>query len=58
MISVLERAGAVRLLISDVDGVMTDGKLYFTDRGETMKVFMFTMESASNVGNSTIVLLQ
>jgi len=36
---VLARARAVRLLILDVDGVLTDGSLYFTARGEEMKRF-------------------
>jgi 3-deoxy-D-manno-octulosonate 8-phosphate phosphatase (KDO 8-P phosphatase) len=30
---------AIELLILDVDGVLTDGRLYFSGRGETMKVF-------------------
>jgi 3-deoxy-D-manno-octulosonate 8-phosphate phosphatase (KDO 8-P phosphatase) len=29
----------IRLLILDVDGVLTDGRLYFTARGEALKVF-------------------
>ncbi len=29
----------IRLLILDVDGVLTDGRLYFGARGETLKVF-------------------
>jgi 3-deoxy-D-manno-octulosonate 8-phosphate phosphatase (KDO 8-P phosphatase) len=33
------RAAAVRLLVLDVDGVLTDGRLYFTARGEEMKCF-------------------
>jgi len=32
-------AAAVRLLVLDVDGVMTDGRLYFGPRGETLKSF-------------------
>ena len=36
---VLQRARGVRLAIFDVDGVMTDGNLYFGPRGEAMKVF-------------------
>jgi 3-deoxy-D-manno-octulosonate 8-phosphate phosphatase (KDO 8-P phosphatase) len=32
-------AAAIRLLILDVDGTMTDGKLYFGPRGEALKVF-------------------
>ncbi len=34
-----ERARAVRLMIFDVDGVMTDGRLYFSNSGEEMKSF-------------------
>ena len=34
------RAGqAIRLLVLDVDGVLTDGRLYFGARGEALKVF-------------------
>jgi len=33
------RARRIRLLILDVDGVLTDGRLYFDARGETLKVF-------------------
>ena len=29
----------IQLLILDVDGVLTDGRLYFTGRGEALKVF-------------------
>ena len=36
---VLSRARAIRLLILDIDGVLTDGRLYFDAKGETLKVF-------------------
>ncbi len=36
---VLARAKRVRLLSLDVDGVLTDGVLLMTERGETMKAF-------------------
>ncbi len=36
---ILERARAVKLAVFDVDGVMTDGSLYFSEAGETIKVF-------------------
>jgi 3-deoxy-D-manno-octulosonate 8-phosphate phosphatase (KDO 8-P phosphatase) len=36
---VWQRAQAIRLLILDVDGVLTDGCLYFGPKGETLKVF-------------------
>lgn len=32
-------AKAIRLLILDVDGVLTDGRLYYGPKGETLKVF-------------------
>lgn len=31
--------GRIKLLVLDCDGVLTDGRLYFTERGEEMKVF-------------------
>jgi 3-deoxy-D-manno-octulosonate 8-phosphate phosphatase (KDO 8-P phosphatase) len=37
--TLVERANDVRLLVLDVDGVLTDGRLYFTSRGEQMKCF-------------------
>jgi 3-deoxy-D-manno-octulosonate 8-phosphate phosphatase (KDO 8-P phosphatase) len=37
--SLLMRAQEVRVLFLDVDGVLTDGGLYFTDTGETLKRF-------------------
>ena len=36
---VTARAAAVRLLVFDVDGVLTDGGLYYGDHGEVMKRF-------------------
>jgi 3-deoxy-D-manno-octulosonate 8-phosphate phosphatase (KDO 8-P phosphatase) len=35
----LLRAQPVRLLILDVDGVLTDGRLYFSEQGESLKCF-------------------
>lgn len=35
----LDRAKKVKLLLLDVDGVLTDGKLYFSDSGNEMKAF-------------------
>jgi 3-deoxy-D-manno-octulosonate 8-phosphate phosphatase (KDO 8-P phosphatase) len=32
-------AAAIRLLILDVDGTLTDGRLYYGPRGEALKVF-------------------
>lgn len=36
---ILKRAQKIKLLLMDCDGVLTDGRLYFTESGETMKVF-------------------
>lgn len=35
----LQRAKGVRVVFFDVDGVLTDGGLYFTEAGETLKRF-------------------
>ncbi len=34
-----ERAAKIKLLLMDCDGVMTDGRLYFNENGEELKVF-------------------
>lgn len=34
-----ERARKIKLLLMDCDGVLTDGRLYFSERGEELKVF-------------------
>lgn len=39
MDTLIERANDIRLLVLDVDGVLTDGRLYFSSRGEEMKCF-------------------
>lgn len=37
--TVTERAQRIKLLIMDCDGVLTDGRLYFSAAGEELKVF-------------------
>jgi 3-deoxy-D-manno-octulosonate 8-phosphate phosphatase (KDO 8-P phosphatase) len=37
--SAADAAARVRLLVLDVDGVLTDGRLYYGARGEALKVF-------------------
>ncbi|MGB6054476.1 MAG: HAD family hydrolase [Burkholderiaceae bacterium] len=37
--AVAARAAGLRLMIFDVDGVLTDGRLYYSPDGEGMKVF-------------------
>ncbi len=39
MSTLTERASRIKLLVLDVDGVLTDGKLYFSEQGEALKVF-------------------
>lgn len=34
-----QRAAGIRLMILDVDGVLTDGRLYFGPQGEALKAF-------------------
>ncbi len=36
---IIERARRVTLLLMDCDGVLTDGKLYFSQNGEELKTF-------------------
>ncbi|MCZ6618241.1 MAG: HAD-IIIA family hydrolase [Gammaproteobacteria bacterium] len=36
---VLRRAGKVAIVAFDVDGVLTDGKIYYSDNGREMKAF-------------------
>ena len=35
----LDKARAIQCLILDVDGILTDGRLYYSDQGETLKTF-------------------
>ncbi|MFW8564941.1 KdsC family phosphatase [Orrella sp. 11846] len=37
--AVVQRAAAVRLMVFDVDGVLTDGSLLYADQGELLKRF-------------------
>lgn len=39
MEAALGRARGVRLMIFDVDGVLTDGRIFYSDSGEEMKAF-------------------
>ncbi len=36
---ILDKAQNIKLLVLDVDGVLSDGKLYFTDEGNEFKAF-------------------
>jgi 3-deoxy-D-manno-octulosonate 8-phosphate phosphatase (KDO 8-P phosphatase) len=37
--SLVERCAAIEMLVLDVDGVLTDGSITYTDRGEELKSF-------------------
>ena len=37
--AVIESAKKIKLLLLDVDGVLTDGRLYYGNSGEEMKAF-------------------
>ena len=39
MQEIYERARGIRLAVFDVDGVLTDGALYYADEGDEMKAF-------------------
>lgn len=39
MQDILEKAAKIKLVIFDVDGVLTDGRLYVTESGEEIKAF-------------------
>ncbi len=39
MQDVLNKAKPIKLLVLDVDGVLTDGKLYFSNSGDELKAF-------------------
>lgn len=36
---IVQRAKRIELLLMDCDGVLTDGRLYFSERGEELKAF-------------------
>ncbi len=36
---IIKRAAKIKLLVLDVDGVLTDGKIYYGSRGEELKAF-------------------
>jgi len=38
-LSLAQRCAAIELLVMDVDGVLTDGRIVYSDRGEELKAF-------------------
>lgn len=49
--ALLQRAQTVRVVFFDVDGVLTDGGLLFSDQGETLKRFNTLTATASSCCN-------
>ena len=41
-----EAARKIRLLALDVDGILTDGRLYYSNKGEELKAFHVLMATA------------
>lgn len=37
--TIIEKCSKVKLIITDVDGVLTDGGMYYTENGEMLKKF-------------------
>ena len=56
----MERARKIKLIIFDVDGVLTDGKIYMGVNGEIMKAFNcrdgFGISNAQKVGLKTAII--
>ncbi len=38
-LNLIHRCSKIKIVITDVDGVLTDGGMYYTDRGDVMKRF-------------------
>ena len=54
MRDVIEKAKNVRIIIFDVDGVLTDGTLYLTDDGEEIKMMLNTLTTIIGDKNAMI----
>jgi len=54
------RAGKIKLILSDNDGVMTDTGVYYSDQGEVMKRFSIRdgmgVERLRNIGIETVII--
>jgi 3-deoxy-D-manno-octulosonate 8-phosphate phosphatase (KDO 8-P phosphatase) len=55
-----ERASRIKLMIFDVDGVFTDGSLFFTAEGDTMKSFNsldgYGVKALASIGVQTAII--
>jgi 3-deoxy-D-manno-octulosonate 8-phosphate phosphatase (KDO 8-P phosphatase) len=54
---ILDKARHVRLLILDVDGVLTDGRLYYSESGEESKTFSTQDGAAIKMLSDTGVII-
>jgi 3-deoxy-D-manno-octulosonate 8-phosphate phosphatase (KDO 8-P phosphatase) len=56
----LQKAANIKLAVFDVDGVLTDGRLYFTDKGDGLKAFNVKdglgMKLLQNAGIKTAII--
>ncbi|MDR5736777.1 MULTISPECIES: HAD family hydrolase [unclassified Caballeronia] len=56
----VERASRIRLMAFDIDGVFTDGSLYFTATGDTMKSFNsldgYGLKQLERIGVQTAII--
>lgn len=57
---ILQRAAKIKLAIFDVDGIFTDGRLYFSPEGDEMKVFHvrdgFGIKAIQNAGITVAII--
>ena len=55
-----QKAANITLAVFDVDGVLTDGRLYFTDKGDGLKAFNVKdglgMKLLQNAGIKTAII--
>jgi len=60
MVNLAERASRIRLVLTDCDGVLTDGGVYYSDRGEALKRFSMRdgmgVERLRRAGIATAIL--
>jgi hypothetical protein len=55
--AIIERARNIKLLVLDVDGVLTSGQLFFTNSGEELKAFN-SLDGHGKIAASRLPLLR
>ena len=57
---ILQKCKKIKLILTDVDGVLTDGGMYYSANGEEMKKFntrdSMGMELLRNIGIPTVLI--